>query len=289
MILCRAPYREAVVSIALVCLAGTQVVRAQDASPWKAVSHGGARLIAGETHRSSDGARLRAGVEIQLDTGWHTYWRHPGDSGVPPTFDFTGSENIKSVTVLWPAPEIFADGAGGHSIGYFGSVVFPLRITALDNADPSLLHLKLGYAVCGKFCLPAEADFKLSLSGEMGAEESILVAAEARVPQPVPLGAGTGLSVRSVHRERGVGHDRVVVEVAAPEAIPVDLLVEGPAPDWTLPLPQPIISAPSNAPELRRFTFDLDGLPPGANTNDVMLILTAVSPDDAIEVSTALR
>ena len=289
MILCRAPYREAVVSIALVCLAGTQVVRAQDASPWKAVSHGGARLIAGETHRSSDGARLRAGVEIQLDTGWHTYWRHPGDSGVPPTFDFTGSENIKSVTVLWPAPEIFADGAGGHSIGYFGSVVFPLRITALDNADPSLLHLKLGYAVCGKFCLPAEADFKLSLSGEMGAEESILVAAEARVPQPVPLGAGTGLSVRSVHRERGVGHDRVVVEVAAPEAIPVDLLVEGPAPDWTLPLPQPIVSAPSNASELRRFTFDLDGLPSGANTNNVTLILTAVSPDDAIEVSTALR
>ena len=289
MILCRAPFLGAAVGIALICLTGAQVVRAQEASPWKAVSHGGARLIAGETHRSSDGVRLRAGVEIRLDPGWHTYWRYPGDSGIPPTFDFTGSENIKSVTVLWPAPEIFPDGAGGHSIGYFGGVVFPLRITALDNTELSLLRLKLGYAVCGKFCLPAEADFKLSLSGEKGVEESMLVAAEARVPQPVPLGAGTGLSVRSVHRERGVGHDRVVVEVAAPEAIPVDLLVEGPAPDWTLPLPQPITSAPSNAPELRRFTFDLDGLPPGANTNDVTLILTAVSPDNAIEVSTALR
>ena len=282
-------YRGAVVSIALICLAGTQVVRAQEASSWETVPNGVARLIAGETHKSNDGVRLRAGVEIQLDPGWHTHWRYPGDSGVPPTFDFAGSENIKSVTVLWPAPERFADAAGGYSIGYFGDVVFPLRITALDMAKPSSLHLKLGYAVCGKLCIPAEADLKLSLSGQKSAEEPILVAAEKRVPRRVPLGAGTGLSVRSVSRERGGEHDRVVVEVVAPGGIPVDFLVEGPASDWTLPLPQPIVSAPSNASELRRFTFDLDGLPSGANTNDVTLILTAVSRDDAIEVSTALR
>jgi len=104
-------YRGAVVSIALICLAGTQVVRAQEASSWETVPHGAARLIAGETHTSNDGVRLRAGVEIQLDPGWHTHWRYPGDSGVPPTFDFAGSENIKSVTMLWPAPERFADAA----------------------------------------------------------------------------------------------------------------------------------------------------------------------------------
>ena len=293
MILYHVPHRGAVVSIALICLAGTQVVRAQEVSSWETVPHGAARLIAGETYRSNDGVWLRAGVEIRLDSGWHTHWRYPGDSGVPPTFDFSSSENVKSVTVLWPAPERFADAAGGYSIGYFGDIVFPLvfplRITALDMAGPSSLHLKLGYAVCGKLCIPAEADLNLSLSGEKSAEEPILVAAEKRVPRRVPLGAGTGLSVRSVSRERGGEHDRVVVEVVAPGGIPVDLLVEGPAPDWTLPLPQPIVSAPNNASELRRFTFDLDGLPSGANTNDVTLILTAVSRDDAIEVSTALR
>jgi hypothetical protein len=149
--------------------------------------------------------------------------------------------------------------------------------------------LKLGYAVCGKFCLPAGADLKLSLSGEMGAEESMLIAAEKRVPRRVPLGAGTGLSFRSIHRERGGKHDHVVVEVAASEGIPVDLLVEGSAPDWTLPLAQSIITAPSNSSELRRFTFDLDTLPPSANTNDMTLTLTAVSPDDAIEVNAPLR
>jgi len=289
MILHPAFHRRAVASFALICLGGVQVAWAQEASPWQAVPHGAARLIAGETHGSSDGVWLRAGVEIRLDPGWHTYWRYPGDSGVPPTFDFAGSQNIKSVAVLWPAPEIFSDGAGGHSIGYFGSVIFPLRISALDNAEPSLLQLKLGYAVCGKFCLPAGADLKLSLSGEKGAEESMLIAAEKRVPRRVPLGAGTGLSFRSIHRERGGEHDHVLVEVAAPEGIPVDLLVEGSAPDWTLSLPKSIITAPSNSSELRRFTFDLYGLPPSANTNDVTLTLTAVSPDDAIEVNAPLR
>jgi len=117
----------------------------------------------------------------------------------------------------------------------------------------------------------------------------MLIAAEKRVPRRVPLGAGTGLSFRSIHRERGGEHDHVLVEVAAPEGIPVDLLVEGSAPDWTLSLPKSIITAPSNSSELRRFTFDLYGLPPSANTNDVTLTLTAVSPDDAIEVHAPLR
>ena len=48
---------------------------------------------------------VRAGIEIRLKTGWHTYWRYPGDAGVPPQFDFAGSQNVKSVDVLWPAPQ----------------------------------------------------------------------------------------------------------------------------------------------------------------------------------------
>jgi hypothetical protein len=116
----------------------------------------------------------------------------------------------------------------------------------------------------------------------------MLIAAEKRVPRRVPLGAGSGLAVHSVQREGGQ-HERVVAEIAAPEGAPVDLFVEGPSPDWALPLPQPVISAPSDSSELRRFTFDLDGLPPSANTNDVTLTLTVVSPDDAIEVNAPLR
>jgi hypothetical protein len=70
----------------------------------------------------------------------------------------------------------------------------------------------------------------------------------------------------------------------APEGTPVDLFVEGPTPDWALPLPQPS----GGAPGVRRFTFVLDGLPPGARPVGVILTLTAVSPNDAIEVEAHL-
>jgi hypothetical protein len=196
--------KATIATIALVCAGGLPMARAQDASAWDGELHAAARLIAGAAVQSADARVVRAGIEIRLDPGWKTYWRYPGDSGVPPTLDFAGSENVKSVTALWPAPKRFADGAGGHSIGYLGDVVLPLRIIANDATKPSALHVKLGYAICGTLCVPAEADLDLVLSGKAGAEEPALVAAEARVPRRVPLGAGTGpgggLAVRSFGR-----------------------------------------------------------------------------------------
>jgi len=263
----------------LAALAGTAAARAQDASAWDKQPHAQARLIAGSTIKSADAAYLRAGVEIRLEPGWKTYWREPGDSGVPPTFDFSGSENVKAVTVLWPAPERFPDGAGGNSIGYVGRVVLPLRVVQQDAAKHSSLHLKLGYAICANLCVPAEATLELTLSGD-GAEETALEKDELRVPRRVAPGAGKGLAVISAHREPGGEHDRVIVEVAAPKDAPVDLFVEGPTPDWSLPLPEPS----GTDGELRRFSFVLDGLPPGAHGEGATLTFTAVSGDDAIEV-----
>jgi DsbC/DsbD-like thiol-disulfide interchange protein len=270
-----------IAAIALPCIPG--VARAQDSSAWDAEPHAAARLIAGGAQQSADAAWLRAGIEIRLDSGWKTYWRYPGDSGVPPTLDFAGSDNVKSVTVLWPAPMRFADGAGGHSIGYHGDVVLPLRVLANDAGKPATLHLKLGYAVCSNLCVPVEAELGLTLSGKRGGEEATLAAAEARVPRRATLGTGHvagGLAIRSAHRERGSAGERVVVEIEAPAGMPVDLFAEGPTPDWALPLPE----AGGGGTGMRRFTFDLDGLPPGAHVGGATLTLTATSPDDAVEV-----
>src|SRR5579863_1491597 len=128
---------------ALAWLCGQTMARAQDASAWDKETHAEARLIAGAKIKTADATYLRAGIEIRLDPGWKTYWREPGDSGVPPTFDFSGSENVKAVTVEWPAPERFPDGAGGNSIGYVGRIVLPLRIVQQDPAKHSSVHLKL--------------------------------------------------------------------------------------------------------------------------------------------------
>jgi DsbC/DsbD-like thiol-disulfide interchange protein len=266
--------------VALACLLGPTLARAQDASAWDKQRNSEARLIAGTAVKTADAAYLRAGLELRLDPGWKTYWRDPGDSGVPPTFDFSGSDNVKSVTVEWPAPERFPDGAGGNSIGYVGRIVLPLRVYQKDAAaKPTAVRLKLGYAVCGNLCVPAEANLELALSGN-GAEEATLEKEELHVPRRVAPGAGKGLAVISAHREPGDGHDHVVVEVAAPKEATVDLFAEGPTPDWSLPLPEPA----GTDGELRRFTFDLDGLPPGADATGVTLTFTLVSGDDAIEV-----
>ena len=243
--------------MALVCAGGLSTAQAQSASAWEGELHAAARLIGGATLNSGQAKLLRAGLEIRLDPGWKTYWRYPGDSGVPPTLDFSGSENVKSVTALWPAPERFADGAGGHSIGYLNDVVLPLRIVPKDAAKASSLRVKLGYAICGNLCVPAEADLHLALSAKPGAEEPHLLTAEARVPRRVPLGATSGvrdgLAVRSIHRETGQAHERVIVEVSAPKSTPVDLFVEGPTADWALPLPEPQSVAAENAPGFAAF------------------------------------
>jgi len=276
--------RLTIAAVTLIGIAAVPAIAsAQDASDWDAQPHSAARLIAGATSRTSAVPMLRAGVELKLDPGWHTYWRDPGDTGVPPTFDFSGSDNVKSATVLWPAPERFPDGAGGTSIGYVDHVILPVQIALKDAAKQSLLHLKLGYAICGNLCIPAEAKLQLALNGN-GAEDQAIAKAEIRVPRRVPLGPNSGpsesLAILAVHREPGKPHDRVVVDVAAPAGTPVDLFVEGPTPDWSLPQPEP----KGDNGATRQFTFDLDGLPPDAKPQDATLTFTAVSPDDAIEV-----
>ena len=275
-------------TVALTCAGFVPIAQAQDASPWAGEPHGSSRLIAGAALNTGDTKLGRAGIEIRLDPGWKTYWRYPGDSGVPPTLDFAGSENVKSVSALWPAPERFADGAGGYSIGYHGDVVLPLQIIPNDAAKPSLLHVKLDYAVCGKLCVPAEAQLVLTLSGKPGTEEPALAAAEARVPRRVALGEPGSLTIASIHRETGGKRARVVVLVGAPDGVAVDLFAEGPTPEWALPLPQPENKSLASPDGMRRYIFDLDGLPLGTKAEGATLKITAVSPTDAIEIEARL-
>src|SRR5262249_56112198 len=77
---------------------------ADDASPWDGDARSAVRVIAGSS-ATPERAPIRAGIEIRLKNGWHTYWRYPGDAGVPPRFDFAGSQNVKSIEALCPPPQ----------------------------------------------------------------------------------------------------------------------------------------------------------------------------------------
>jgi DsbC/DsbD-like thiol-disulfide interchange protein len=257
----------------------TPQARAQDASPWLKDGHSAVRLLAG----SRSGAVLLGGIAFQLQPGWHTYWRNPGDSGVPPRFDFSKSDNIEAVTILWPAPTKFADGAGGTSLGYQKQVVLPLRIVAKNTDKPVTLRADINYAVCEKLCIPVEASAELGFTSVASTEDSALFAALDSVPKPATIGDPNPLTIRDVKRDGKAG---VVVDVAAPDANDVNLFVEGPTPDWALPVPK---LAEHSPPGVRRFTFDLDGLPPGANPDGAALKLTLVGGDRSYEFNVNLN
>src|SRR5215475_1326515 len=234
-----------VVMVAVAATAATAPARAADASEWDGDQRAAVRLIAGTRRGDGNATTRRAGVEIRLAPGWKTYWRYPGDSGVPPIFDFAQSSNVASATVLWPAPHRFGDGSG-ESIGYDGSVIFPVQVMVKDPAQKVTLRLKLDYAVCEKLCVPSEANLALEMAAPAGARhEAALAAAAARVPKASTIGARSDLAVTSVRREPGGRFARVVVDVAAPAGEPVDLFAEGPTPEWALPVPTPIADGPA--------------------------------------------
>ncbi|BAT60026.1 hypothetical protein GJW-30_1_02561 [Variibacter gotjawalensis] len=250
---------------------------AADVSAWDRSTHSAVRLLSGRDSGSS--ATITAAIEITLEPGWKTYWRYPGDSGVPPRFDFSASENVATVVAQFPAPKRFKDG-NGTSIGYGERVIFPLRVIAKDPKKPVTLRGKFDYAICEKLCVPVDAKAMLTLQPATAATASVLATAVKRVPQTSELGAKALFAIIAAKREDGA-KPRVVVDVAAPAGKKVDLFAEGPTQDWSLPLPEPIDGAPAGA---QRFAFEIDGMPPGVSASGATLTLTATSDTDAIEV-----
>src|SRR5205807_7348294 len=214
------PLRAAIGAAALCVACAATELRAEDASPWQRDAHSAVRLLAG----SRSGTVLLGGVAIQLEPGWKTYWRTPGDSGVPPRFDFSKSENVEAVTVLWPAPMRFDDGAGGHSLGYKDQLVLPLRIVPKSADRPVTLRVDINYAVCEKLCIPVDASAELPFTSVASTEDSALFAALDTVPKPANVGDPNPLTIRDVKRDGKAG---VLVDVVSPDGRQVSLFVEG--------------------------------------------------------------
>lgn len=270
---------RAALAATLFALSPAIEARAQDASPWQRDGHSSVRLLSG----SRSGSVLLGGIAFQLQPGWKTYWRTPGDSGVPPRFDFSKSENIEAVTVLWPAPTKFDDGAGGYSLGYHNQVVLPLRIVAKTADKPVTLRAEINYAVCEKLCIPVDATAELAFTSVASTEDSALFAALDTVPKPANVGDPNPLTIRDVKRD---GKSTVLVDVVSPDAREVSLFVEGPTPDWGLPVPKLLEHSPAG---VKRFTFELDGVPPGTNPEGAALKLTLVSGDRSYEFNINLN
>jgi DsbC/DsbD-like thiol-disulfide interchange protein len=231
---------RAVACLALLCTIAPAAAAAELASAWAEGHNSRARLVAGHVAGQVAGVGL-AGVEVQMPEGWKTYWRNPGDAGgVPPSFDWSKSENLAGVEVLYPAPKRFTDRAG-DTVGYKGTVVFPVRLTPKDPAKPIDLRLTLDYGVCKDICIPAEALLSLAVEPQQAGETSAeLAAALDRVPAPEATRRPGDPQFKHAAIDRGGEKPRLVLEAEFPGGTEhADIFVDAP-PGLYLPLPRKI-------------------------------------------------
>jgi DsbC/DsbD-like thiol-disulfide interchange protein len=127
----------------------------------------------------TDSGSHMAALQLSLAPGWKTYWRSPGEAGLPPLFNWSGSENVKSVGIHWPAPSVFHTN-GMQSIGYYDGVVFPLEVTAIDPSKPVLLRAEVEIGICRDICLPATLHLSTDLTAPGAANPAIKAALAAR-------------------------------------------------------------------------------------------------------------
>lgn len=119
-----------------------------------------ARLISAENGIAPGKGQISAGLYIDLKDKWHTYWRSPGEVGLPPRIDWSASQNIKSVDFEYPAPLRFT-AFGIENFGYKEEVLFPLRVTLETPGQPAVLTADVNLLVCDDICVPEQ--FQLSL------------------------------------------------------------------------------------------------------------------------------
>ena len=224
-----------------------------------------ARILPGWTQ--ADGSRIAA-IELVLEPGWKTYWRSPGDSGLPPEFDWTGSDNLAGVTFHWPAPQAIRSG-GTLTMGYHDRLVLPFTATPVDASQPVALTAAMDLGLCEKICVPAH--LRMSSATSTGPDPAI-TAALADVPQPV--------DGQPACRMQDIS-DGVQVSVTLPDATTrvAALELDGAADVW--------VSGTVLAARDKTVTATADFVPPAAAPFDLdprRVRLTMIGPDGATEM-----
>lgn len=269
--------RVGALGLALACLAspGTAGAATPGLSDWAASGHSRARLLA---LGPDAGGKRQAAVEIELDPGFLTYWRQPGEAGLPPSLETSASDNVAAVAVDFPAPAVFEE-AGVPLYGYRTAVTLPLAIELADPARPATLAVTLDYAVCSTICLPGKAALRLPLPGTSDPMVRALIeAAKAAVPRRETLGAPGPRGIDRIEVDRAAP-GRALAVTARGQA-PASLFVEAPE-GWFLTARAPV---PGEAGTLR-FPVAIDGAPAGeAGRGPVELRLTLVDAHGAVEV-----
>lgn len=138
--------------------------------------------------RTADGTHIAA-LKIALAPGWKTYWRAPGDAGIPPMIDWSGSSNLSGMMPAWPTPTVFSQN-GMNSVGYKHELVLPVVLTPRDPGQPITLKGELQIGICNDICVPTQLSFDTALPIAQIRDAAI---STALANQPTPANqAGVG-------------------------------------------------------------------------------------------------
>ena len=152
----------------------------------------------------------------------------PGDAGVPPYFDWSGSTNVAGVKVLYPAPTRMLEG-GAEVIGYKHAVLFPVEVIPQDPRSPVALKLAVELGICRDICVPATAAFDLALPpARKTVGKDAIAAAIERVPRPERYRRPTDPALRSIKLHRGESGARLTLGVSFHGRKNADVFVEAP-------------------------------------------------------------
>ena len=249
-------------------------------SAWVKSEHIEARLLSAVTG-TGDLSNVSAGIEIKLDNDWKTYWRSPGDAGLPPTLDWKGSQNLGGATLLYPAPERIKV-LGIQTFGYKHDVVFPLDVRLAEPGKALGLKLALDILICAEQCIPKSLTLSLDIPEGAAAPDSdaqLLAKARAEVPTDSRV---SGISVKSVQEiadDAGAPALQVVASSDQPFTTP-DVIPEL-LPDAALGSPHLALSADRHEGV---FTFPLSRkLPVGSHLAGRQTTLTITDGNRALE------
>jgi DsbC/DsbD-like thiol-disulfide interchange protein len=211
--------------VALLAMIGHLTAPAQaGTSDWVSVTGGAARVI---TSGPPENGAYRVGLEFSLDPGWHTYWRFPGEAGIPPQLDFSASENLAEADVKYPVPSRYDDGFT-TSIVYEEGVVLPILVRPVDPDLPVTLRLSVFFGICKDICVPGDGAFEITLSPEDADDRvaGLLISRDLKlIPETVTPEASGIASIKSEDGDKGPVL-RIEAHVESPDD--PDLFAEGP-------------------------------------------------------------
>lgn len=206
-------------SSATLLLAALATLPAQAASSsWAEADGGRVRLV---TSGVPDGdSRLRGALQIQLRPGWKTYWRDPGEAGVPPTIDVSASPWVRAASLDFPAPERHLDGDYAWA-GYGHSVSLPVVFETVPGVAPGSIDAAVFLGICETICVPLQATLAIDPSRDADAPDDATIVADAFEALPLPASEAFGIELVKAEK------DDIVVEVHVPEGDAGELFLAG--------------------------------------------------------------